>query len=353
MSGPALGKFAPAEFERVIAHRLGAKRDEVVIGPGVGRDSAIVKVGAGRVMAVTTDPLSLIPAFGAADSARLACHLLASDLWTSGIPPAYASVCFALPPDLADAEFAAYWEAMSAEFEALGIAVVAGHTGRYAGCGLTIVGAATLVGVGDEGRVIGAPHVRAGDRVLMTKDAAVEATAVAARLFPKRLAAALGDDDAAFARARSRAVSVVADCRAALRAGVRDRGVSMLHDATEGGVLGGLLEIAKATGFDVRVAEDAILVSPEARAACGLFGLDPLWTLSEGTLLATVRPAYAAAVIEALAADGIAAADVGEVMRGTGAVWLTRTDGTVETLAEPRADGYWAAYERAVSEGWS
>src|SRR5258705_541787 len=109
----------------------------------------------GRVMAVTTDPLSLIPAFGGADSARLAGHLLASDLWTSGIPPAYASVCFSLPPGYPESEFATYWAAMSEEFERLGIAVVAGHTGRYAGCDLSILGAATLIGVGDEGRTVG------------------------------------------------------------------------------------------------------------------------------------------------------------------------------------------------------
>jgi len=187
----------------------------------------------------------------------------------------------------------------------------------------------------------------------MTKDTAVEATVVAARLLPKRLLAALGDDETALARARSRPVSVVADCRAALRVGVRDRGVAMLHDATEGGVLGALLEIAKATGLDVRVSEDAIPVSAEARAACGLLGLDPLWTLSEGTLLAAVRPAYAAAVIEALAEGGIPAVDLGEVVPGKGLVWLTHADGTVEKLAEPHADGYWAAYERAVREGAS
>src|SRR5205085_11815652 len=119
-----------------IAPQLGAARAEVLVGPGLGRDSAIIKIGAGRVMAVTTDPLSLIPAFGPADSAWLAAHLLASDLWTSGIPPSYASVCLSMPPELAVADFDAYWAALSDEFRRLEIAVVTGHTGRYAGCGL-------------------------------------------------------------------------------------------------------------------------------------------------------------------------------------------------------------------------
>jgi len=92
-------------------------------------------------------------------------------------------------------------------------------------------------------------------------------------------------------------VSVVADCRAALLVGVRDRGVAAMHDATEGGVLGGLVELARACRHDLRVTRSAIPVCDEARAACALFGIDPYWTLSEGTLIVLARQAHAAAVV--------------------------------------------------------
>ena len=111
--GPPLGKLTPEAFARLVAPHLGAARPEVAVGPRVGHDAAIVKIGAGRVMAVTTDPLSLIPALGLERSARLACHLIASDLWTTGIPPAYVSVDFNLPPGFGDDAFGEYWRAMS------------------------------------------------------------------------------------------------------------------------------------------------------------------------------------------------------------------------------------------------
>src|SRR5215471_1069076 len=160
---PALGKLGPAAFERLIAPRLGASRPEVLVGPRLGHDSAIVKVGAGRVMSVTTDPLSLMPALGPAESARLACHLLASDAWTSGIPPAFATLSFHLPPALDEPTLEAYLAAMHEEWARLQISVVAGHTGRYEGCDLTIVGAGTLIGIGDEGRYLGPMFVQDGD----------------------------------------------------------------------------------------------------------------------------------------------------------------------------------------------
>jgi len=350
---PASGKLAPEAFDRLIAPHLGAARSEVLQGPRAGTDAAIIKIGAGRVMTVTADPLSLIPALGPELSARLACHLLATDAWTTGIPPAYAALSFHLPPSLPETTFAAYAAAMHVEWTKLGVAVVGGHTGRYDGCDLTIVGAGTLIGVGDEGRTIGPPFVQPGDRVIVTKGCAIEATAVAARLFPNRLLPLLDEAGLERARAMIEQVSAVEDCRALLRLGVRERGVTCLHDATEGGVLGGLIELAKATGHDLRIERSRIPVSPEARGACEVFGIDPYWTLSEGTLIATVRPEHAIEALAALLDLGIAAAIAGEVVRGSGKVWLTTHDRGVLTLDQPEPDPYWPAYARAVREGWS
>ncbi|MBI1796966.1 MAG: AIR synthase [Candidatus Eisenbacteria bacterium] len=360
---PALGKIAPETFERLIAPHLGAVRPEVLVGPRAGHDTAIVRVGAGRVLAITTDPLSVIPALGLEASARLACHLLASDLWTSGIPPAYATVGFDLPPDLDDEAFGRYWRAMSDAWAGLGVAVVAGHTGRYPAApdpAASIIGAATVIGLGDEGRYLSPSMARTGDRVIVTKGCAIEATAIAAHLVPDRMTFALAEagmsaDEATAAVARARAslgdVSVVADCRALIAIGVRDRGVTALHDATEGGVLGGLLELARASGHDLRIERSRIPISAEARAACAaLGGIDPYWTLSEGTLVAAVRPERAVEAVVALREAGIAAADVGEVVAGNGALWVTGADAAVTRIDRPDSDPYWAAYARATSD---
>jgi len=349
---PALGKLSAVEFERLIAPAVARAREEVLVGPGIGHDCAIIRIGAGRVLALTTDPISLVPALGAAASARLSCHLVASDLCTSGIPPAYVTLDFNLPPHMSEGEFAEYWEAMTAEWTKLGVAIVAGHTGRYAGCDYSILGAATLLGVGDEGRYLSPSMARPGDRVIVTKGCAIEATAIAAHLFPRRLEARLDPEGLARARGLLEQVSVIADCRAVLGVGVHERGVTALHDATEGGVLGGLLELARAGGHDLRIERAKIPLSAEARAACETFGIDPYWTLAEGALIVTVLPEFAAAVIAALAENGIAAAEVGEVVRGAGNLWLTEPEGAVRTIAEAEPDPYWGAYGRAVAEGW-
>ena len=78
MTGDApQGKVTPEVFARDLAPHLGAARAEVVVGPRVGHDAGIVRVGAGRVLAMTTDPLTIIPCLGIERSARLAAHLVA------------------------------------------------------------------------------------------------------------------------------------------------------------------------------------------------------------------------------------------------------------------------------------
>ena len=350
---PPLGKLTPEAFARLVAPHLGAARPEVAVGPRAGHDAAIVRIGAGRVMAVTTDPLSVIPALGLERSARLACHLIASDLWTTGIPPAYASVDFNLPPTFGDDAFGTYWKAMSDEWAKLGVAVVTGHTGRHAGCGENIIGAATVIGVGDEGRYVTPGMARPGDHVIVTKGCAIETAAIAALAWPERLRAHVDEDGLAALRALADQVSVVADCRAAVRAGVRERGVTAMHDATEGGVLGGLVELAKACGHDVRIERARLPLAAPVAAACAMLGVDPYWAMSEGTLILCAAKERVPLVVHELEADKIACAIVGEVLPGKGKLWVAEPAGNVSTFESPEPDPWWPAYDRAVREGWT
>ena len=49
--------------------------------------------------------------------------------------------------------------------------------------------------------------------------------------------------------------------------------------------------LAAASLVRVRLAEAAVLLRPEVRAACEMLGLDPLYAASEGRLIAVVPPA--------------------------------------------------------------
>jgi len=136
----------------------------------------------------------------------------------------------------------------------------------------------------------------------------------------------------------------------ALSVGRRDAGVSALHDATEGGVLGALYELSTAADLGARVALERIPIAKETAEMAELFGVDPTISLSEGALLIAARPSKADAIINALEEQGIPAADVGEFTRD--AEFTLIADGDERPWTPPEEDPYWRAYQKAVERGW-
>ncbi|MEP6972685.1 MAG: AIR synthase family protein [Actinomycetota bacterium] len=349
MTEQRTGKATAELFEQVILRRLGAADNDVLVGPKHGVDVGVVRVAAGVAMALTTDPVFVVPAYGWERAAWFAVHILASDASTSGLPLRWMTVDLNLPPEIGDDELTALWDAFSCACGDLGIAVVTGHTARYDGCAWPMVGGATCIAIGSDDAYVTPTMARPGDRVVVTKGAAIEATALFAATFPERLTAGVGADVVRQADALFEQMTVVPEARVAAAYGLRDAGVTSMHDATEGGVLGGLLEVALASEVGMRIELDAIPVRPEVRAVCDHVGIDPYTAISEGTLIATVTADRAAGYLEALAGENIDAAVVGEVTDLTDGRVLVDS-GEERPLEHPGLDPFWGAFGAWASE---
>jgi hydrogenase maturation factor len=212
-----------------------------------------------------------------------------------------------------------------------------------------MVGGAACFALGPEDAYVTPTMTSPGDRVVVTKGAAIEATALFAATFPDRLAREVGEDVARAADALFEQMTVVPEARVAASYGLRDRGVTAMHDATEGGVLGGLVEVAAASNVGMRIELEAIPVRPEVRSVCDHVGMDPYISISEGTLIATVRPQHADGFLEALRDSDIEAAVVGEVTARADGVTLVE-NGKARPLEHPGVDPFWGAFGRWAAE---
>jgi hydrogenase maturation factor len=235
---PEIGKISAEIFRELIFPRLGAKSDKVLVGPHHGVDNGIVQIG-DKVVSLTTDPVFIVPEYGWERAAWFAIHILASDAATSGLKPQYLSIDLNLPMEITKEQLTLMWQTMHAECQKLGIAIVCGHTARYENCHYPMVGGATVIGVGGLDEYVTAGMARAGDKIIITKGPAIEAAGIFAAIFPARLEKEFG---AAFAHRAERLfyqMTVVEDAMTAVSVGVRDNGVTAMHDATEGGIWGG------------------------------------------------------------------------------------------------------------------
>ncbi|MDA0991236.1 MAG: AIR synthase family protein [Verrucomicrobia bacterium] len=344
----ASGKVSADWFDRMIYPRLGRRRPEVLVGPRHGHDNAIVALGAGQVMAVTTDPLFIVPAYGWERAAWFAIHILLSDAATSGLQPAYATFDFNLPQDFPSEAFDKIWGVLHRECDRLGVAIVAGHTGRYDGCAFPMLGAGTIMAIGPEADYVTPAMAQVGDVIIMTKGPAIETVGQLAVMFPDRIEAALGAACRAEAIALFDQMSVVVDAMTVVGVGRRGAGVTAMHDATEFGVRGALVELASAAGVGLYIDQRKILMSDTIRDVCRLFAIDPFSTSSEGTLIVSCRPHKAAEVVARLSATGIASAIIGDVKPASdGLLW--QTGQVCEPFAYPAADPFWPTLQRLMA----
>ena len=348
---PDLGKARPAFMEKVVYSNLGRTSRAMLVGPRKGQDNAVISLGGTRVMILTVDPISIIPTVGVRRSAWMSVHLVASDYATSGLLPQYATFSFNFPPKLSQKECELYVTAIGAECRELGVTVAAGHTGSYPGSDFTVIGAGSMFGFSKKGEFVDPSMARPGDAVLMTKEAGIETTASLASSFPRWVEAKVGLRIASRARSLVAKCSTVADSVAASRIGLGRNGVTSMHDATEGGVIGGLSEMASASGTAFSILTSSVPVSPEVRAVCGAFGLDPLRSLSEGTLLITCNRGRVGELMEELLSVRIPVRMIGSVRRGEG-LWTEDHNGK-RTRLDVGADGYWKAYRSAAGRGLS
>jgi hydrogenase maturation factor len=111
-----------------------------------------------------------------------------------------------------------------------------------------------------------------------------------------------------------------------------------------------VFEVAVASGTGMRVDLGAIRVRPEVRAVCDHVGIDPLVSISEGTLIATVIPSRAEDYVRALAAEGISAGIVGEVTPLEEGRILVTDEGD-RPLVHPGVDPFWAAFGAWAAAG--
>jgi len=345
---PEIGKISAEIFEELIFPRLGANSDSVLVGPKHGTDVGIVTIG-GKAVSFTTDPVFIVPEYGWERAAWFAIHILTSDAVTCGLPPRFLSIDLNLPMEMTKEQLETMWQTMHSECQKLGISVIAGHTARYENCHYPMVGGATVVGVGGMEDYVTPAFIRAGDEIIITKGPAIEATGIFAAMFPQLIEREFGTNF----RQRSEQVfyqmSVVKDAMTAITVGVRQDGVTAMHDATECGIWGGLYELAEAAGLGVRVEQEKIVITDCITEICYYFKINPYASISEGTLIIACRRHKSGEVVRALAKEGICSSVVGEFTPPEKGMILVK-GGKEEKLEHPIVDPFWNAFYDALKK---
>jgi hydrogenase expression/formation protein HypE len=313
-----LGKLPAEHLARLLA-RYAPTDPRVILGPGVGRDAAVISFG-DRYLVAKTDPIT----FASDEIGWYAVNVNANDVACTGATVRWFLTTLLLPggqasPQLVDTIF----DQVADACRKLGIEMVGGHTEITHGLDRPIVVGCMLGEVVPE-RLVRSDGAQPGDVLIVTKGIAVEGTAIIAREKAHDLA---GLDRSLLERCQGflydPGISVVRDAAVATAAGK----VHAMHDPTEGGLATGLWELGEAAGVGLVVEKAAIPVLPETHTLCTRMGLDPLGLIASGALLMAVAPGGAGAILDALDQAGITAARIGQVVEREQGVVLSNAAG--------------------------
>ncbi|MBN2430216.1 MAG: hypothetical protein JXQ27_02015 [Acidobacteria bacterium] len=314
------GKLAPKLLEQFL-RRLPTDGPEVLVGPGVGEDAAVL-VSTAETVVVTTDPVTFV---SDAPVAWLV-QINVNDIAAMGARPRYLALMALFPEGRTSAPgVESMFEELAEVCRRLGIIVIGGHTEVTPAVNHPVL-VCIMLGEAPRDHIHRSADARVGDAILLAGWAAHEGSAIIARERPAEARRLLGEDGA-------RAVAAWADfpnllvMDAALTLAGRP-GVHALHDATESGVAGAVREVMRASGCGCVLRQEEIPVRPEAVRLCRHFGLDWRGVIASGLLVATVAPDQAEEARRALSEKGISCALAGKVI-AKGLLLETPT-GTVE-----------------------
>jgi hydrogenase maturation factor len=220
----------------------------------------------------------------------------------------------------------------------LGMAIVGGHCESTPGLRNPIV-VGCAMGVTEKGQYVTAAGAKAGDRLLMTKTAGIEGTAILASDRKEKLKRTLVPSALKRAQEFFTKISVTKEALTAYRSG----GVHAMHDPTEGGIAGGIHEIADASNLGFRIYEERIPIAQETLQICQVFKINPLYLIASGSMLIATRPELTETILGNLRKKEIPATIVGEFLSSPEKRTIIRKNGTEQELERPVSDQLWAA----------
>lgn len=319
-----IGKVPESVLKRTILKQLTVKRDEVLFGPSIGEDCAVLQFGPDELLVLSTDPITGTTK----ELGKLAIHITANDIASSGAELVGVLLTILLPPGYTEEGLKTIMADINEVCFALNTQVLGGHTEVTSAVNQALV-SVTGVGKTTKERLALSAALKPGDDLVMTKWAGVEGTAILAMEKEEVLLSTVKPNLIEEAKAYTKYLSVVPESKIAV-----SQGATAMHDITEGGVYGALWEMASGSsvGFEVNI--DAIPITRATIEITEFFGINPYQLISSGAMLIGTKDGQA--LVEALKAEGIHAALIGKVTAGNERLILGKD--IRRTLKPPKSD---------------
>jgi len=332
------GKVPPEILEKIVYAKLGASDPDVILGPKLGEDAAVIRIG-DKVLIAATDPIT----GSISDVGRLSVIVNANDIAAFGIAPRWFLATILLPVDSTPDHLQQIMEQIDDTCQNLGIAVAGGHSEITEGIDRPII-TGFMMGLTDEGKYVTSSGAKPGDAIIVTKTIALEGTLILATEGEEFLANKIPYTTLIHAKNLKSQLCVVVEGVAAFETGY----VSAMHDPTEGGLSNGLHELCDASNVGFEIYSDAIPIDDSTFEICTALDVSPMELISSGCMIICCRNEHVNEVVNTIRSRGVMPTVIGQIVEDPKRrILVTDSDGI--PLERPTTDALWDALKKITS----
>ena len=289
----------------------------IVVAPNVGIDVGVTE-SKGKFLVSSSDPIT-----GAVE--RVGWHAVnvsANDVATSGIMPDTLNIVALFPEGTQSDAIVKVIDEITKTASSLGITVAGEHTEITPNLKREII---TVTAFGSGDKFVTAADARVHDSILLTKTAGIEGTSILSRL--PAVAKLVEPKILRRGKKLLNKLSIMKDARQAFATGK----IHAMHDLTEGGVVGCLLEMSLASGLGFELFGDRVPLDSSTSAICSELKIDPMKLIGSGSLLIACEKADVVSIEDRLKTEKIRCTEIGRFLPENQGRWILH-DGVRQRL---------------------
>lgn len=310
------GKLSGKSLRENVLNLLKSRRKEVLVGATYGGDTAsILSDGA---FCVHTDPIT----GETKEIGSLAIKVVLNDISAGFGEPVAILLTILLPESADESDVKRIMLDAEEEAEKWNVEIIGGHTEFTDAVNRPIVNAVGI-GIKDANYTPYLPEV--GDDVLITKSIALEGSFILAEKYENLINLSIEEKEELNEYVAS--TSVREEAKIVRISGIK----ALMHDVTEGGILGATSELCDVASIGIMLNKSNIPLSNLTSKICNILEVDPYRLISSGSML-IVTP-QGCELQKALLEGGVKATFVGKVIDKKGA--YLDTEETKQIFAMP------------------
>ena len=329
-----VGKLRHGTITKIIENYISdleIKDPRVIQGSKVGEDAAVIDMG-DKYLISKTDPIT----FATDSIGYYVVNVNINDVICMGATPKWFQSTILLPEIGTDNELVeSIFKNIHDTCQKFGISVIGGHTEVTRGLKKPII-VGSLLGEVDKDKLVLTSGAKPEDAVILTKGIFIEGTSIIGREKEQTLLK-MGYDEHFIDKCKNYlfnpGISVYKEATLANSKFT----IHSMHDPTEGGLYCGIAEIAIASNYGIRIDMQNITILPEPLELSRIFHLNPMNTISSGSLLLTINSDSSFELLEHLRKNRIICERIGTVTKSNNLV-VRGQNGKIEPLRYSETD---------------